>query len=111
MTCIANHLAFDMPGEPLWRYPCPRPSVWRWHLDEMLVKIDGERRYLWRAVEHQAERRHEGAGHCTTKAQMAPALRFAIAPISVARSTTSSPRLGKPAYALCPHLFVRRFRG
>lgn len=28
---------------------------WRWHLDEMFVKINGERHYLWRAVDHEAE--------------------------------------------------------
>lgn len=27
----------------------------RWHLDEMFVKIDGERHYLWRAVDHEGE--------------------------------------------------------
>jgi putative transposase len=30
-------------------------SRWRWHLDEMFVKINGERRYLWRAVDHEGE--------------------------------------------------------
>ncbi|PRY20073.1 putative transposase [Aliiruegeria haliotis] len=28
---------------------------WRWHLDEMLVKINGEHHYLWRAVDHEGE--------------------------------------------------------
>ena len=28
---------------------------WRWHLDEVFVKIDGEMRYLWRAVDHEGE--------------------------------------------------------
>jgi putative transposase len=28
---------------------------WRWHLDEMYVKIDGEMVYLWRAVDHEGE--------------------------------------------------------
>jgi putative transposase len=23
-------------------------SNWRWHVDELFVKINGERRYLWR---------------------------------------------------------------
>jgi putative transposase len=32
-----------------------RSSEWRWHLDEMLGKIDGERHYLWRAVDHEGE--------------------------------------------------------
>ena len=30
-------------------------SRWRWHLDEMFVKINGERCYLWRAVDHEGE--------------------------------------------------------
>lgn len=30
-------------------------SNWRWHLDEMFVKINGERHYLWRAVDHEGE--------------------------------------------------------
>jgi putative transposase len=28
---------------------------WRWHLDEVYVRIDGEMRYLWRAVDHEGE--------------------------------------------------------
>lgn len=28
---------------------------WRWHLDEMVVKVNGEMRYLWRAVDHEGE--------------------------------------------------------
>ena len=30
-------------------------SRWRWHLDEVFVKIDGETHYLWRAVDHEGE--------------------------------------------------------
>ena len=30
-------------------------SRWRWHLDEMFVKINGETHYLWRAVDHEGE--------------------------------------------------------
>jgi putative transposase len=32
-----------------------KSSRWRWHLDEMFVKIKGERHYLWRAVDHEGE--------------------------------------------------------
>src|SRR5919204_6705501 len=32
----------------------PRPGN-RWHLDEMVVRIAGERMYLWRAVDHEGE--------------------------------------------------------
>lgn len=28
---------------------------WRWHLDEVFVKINGEKHYLWRAVDHEGE--------------------------------------------------------
>ena len=28
---------------------------WRWHLDEVYVKINGEMHYLWRAVDHEGE--------------------------------------------------------
>jgi putative transposase len=28
---------------------------WRWHLDEVFVKINGETRYPWRAVDHEGE--------------------------------------------------------
>ena len=30
-------------------------TQWRWHLDEMFVKINGETHYLWRAVDHEGE--------------------------------------------------------
>jgi putative transposase len=32
-----------------------RSRHWRWHLDEVFVKINGERHYLWRAVDHEGE--------------------------------------------------------
>ena len=32
-----------------------RSSRWRWHLDEVFVKINGETHYLWRAVDHEGE--------------------------------------------------------
>ena len=32
-----------------------RSSRWRWHLDEMFVKINGEMHYLWRAIDHEGE--------------------------------------------------------
>ena len=28
---------------------------WRWHLDEMFVKINGETHYLWRAIDQEGE--------------------------------------------------------
>ena len=28
---------------------------WKWHLDEVYVKIDGQMRYPWWAVDHEGE--------------------------------------------------------
>ena len=28
---------------------------WRWHLDEVFVRVNGETHYLWRAVDHEGE--------------------------------------------------------
>ena len=36
-------------------HPSPNHSNWRWHLDEVFVKINGETHYLWRAVDHEGE--------------------------------------------------------
>ena len=30
-------------------------TQWRWHLDEIFVKINGVQHYLWRAVDHEGE--------------------------------------------------------
>lgn len=30
-------------------------SNWRWHLDEVFVRINGQIHYLWRAVDHEGE--------------------------------------------------------
>lgn len=30
-------------------------SNWRWHIDEVFVRINGEMFYLWRAVDHEGE--------------------------------------------------------
>ena len=30
-------------------------SNWRWHLDEVFVRINGETHYLWGAVDHEGE--------------------------------------------------------
>ncbi len=32
-----------------------RFSRWRWHLDEVFVRINGVQHYLWRAVDHEGE--------------------------------------------------------
>lgn len=40
---------------PKWRIEGMKSSRWRWHFDETFVKINGERHYLWRAVDHEGE--------------------------------------------------------
>ena len=30
-------------------------SQWRWHLDEVFIRINGETHYLWHAVDHEGE--------------------------------------------------------
>jgi putative transposase len=30
-------------------------TQWRWHLDEVFVRINGEIHYLWRAIDHEGE--------------------------------------------------------
>ena len=30
-------------------------SNWRWHLDELFVRINGQMHYLWRAVDHEGD--------------------------------------------------------
>ena len=32
-----------------------KASRWRWHLDEVFVKVNGVQDYLWRAVDHEGE--------------------------------------------------------
>ena len=33
----------------------PQSSNLKWHLDEVFLRINGERHYLWRAVDHEGE--------------------------------------------------------
>jgi len=46
---------------------------WKWHLDEMYVKLNGEMVYLWRAVDHEGEVLES---HVTKKRDKSAALRF-----------------------------------
>ncbi len=36
-------------------HPSPNYSNWRWHLDEVFVKINEETHYSWRAVNNEGE--------------------------------------------------------
>ena len=46
---------------------------WQWHLDEMYVKVNGEMRYLWRAVDHEGEILES---YVTTTRDKAAAIKF-----------------------------------
>jgi putative transposase len=46
---------------------------WKWHLDEMYVRLNGEMVYLWRAVDHEGEVLES---YVTRKRDKAAALRF-----------------------------------
>ncbi len=46
---------------------------WRWHVDEVFVKIGGEMHYLWRAVDHEGELLES---YVTKKRDKKAALRF-----------------------------------
>ena len=46
---------------------------WRWHLDEVFVKIRGQTHYLWRAVDHEGEVLE---AYVTKKRDKAAALKF-----------------------------------
>jgi putative transposase len=48
-------------------------SCWRWHLDEVFVRINGETFYLWRAVDHEGEVLE---AYVTRKRDRKAALRF-----------------------------------
>lgn len=48
-------------------------NQWRWHLDEVFVKIRGETHYLWRAVDHEGEVLE---AYVTKKRDKAAALKF-----------------------------------
>ena len=50
-----------------------RVNQWRWHLDEVFVKIRGETHYLWRAVDHEGEVLE---AYVTKKRDKAAALKF-----------------------------------
>ncbi len=46
---------------------------WRWHLDEVFVKINGKLRYFWRAVDHEGKVLETVV---TAKRDIAAALKF-----------------------------------
>ncbi len=71
---------------------------WRWHLDEMCVKLNGEMVYLWRAVDHEGEILKS---HITKTRDKAAALTFMKKALprhgSPAAITTDGPRSDRAA--------------
>jgi putative transposase len=70
-----------------------RFTHWRWHLDEVYVRINGEMRYLWRAVDHEGEVLES---FVTTTRDKAAALKF-IKKGAEAPRTTQGDRHRRPA--------------
>ena len=52
---VAIQTCWDADRLDLGRVGGMQASNWKWHLDEVFVKINGERHYLWRAVDHEGE--------------------------------------------------------
>jgi putative transposase len=63
--------AADIKRQRISRMPGFRN--WRWHVDEVFVKINGETHYLWRAVDHEGEILES---YVTKKRDKEAALRF-----------------------------------
>ena len=90
---------------------------WRWHLDEVYVKINGEMHYLWRAVDHEGEVLES---YVTKTRDKAAALRFMRKTLKrgivrLTRASSKHPvlhlvsRLGQTQRAIQPWLpFERR---
>src|SRR5271166_1684838 len=55
-SAISSLAKFTNKGEPArWPNGTPSRPQWRWHLDEVFVKVNGKLCYLWRAVDHEGE--------------------------------------------------------
>ena len=71
---------------------------WRWHLDEVFVKINGKLCYLWRAVDHEGEVLER---HC----HGAPGLRRCRWPGSPTRMN----KISYSGYRFPPRSFSKRY--
>jgi putative transposase len=56
---VKTRMTASLPGYRSCGHQASREDIvypqWRWHLDEVFVKINGKLRYLWRAVDHEGE--------------------------------------------------------
>ena len=71
-------------------------SSWRWHVDEIFVRINGETHYLWRAVDHEGEVLE---AYVTKTRDKAAALRFL---------KKAMKRYGRPNAIVTDHLLSYR---
>jgi putative transposase len=76
----------------LWVY-----THW-WRLDEVYVKIDGERRYLWRVVSHEGEVLDSYAAKTRDKAAVLAFIKKALN--AMARPRRSAPMVCAPTRRL-----------
>ncbi len=70
-------------------------SHWRWHLDEVFVRINGETRYLWRAVDHEGEVLEAGSERSmtwsvVTISALATAIGIEVVAINIAMATATT---------------------
>ncbi len=86
---------------------------WRWHLDEVFVKINGETHYLWRAVDHEGEvlesyvtkRRDRKAAKCADRS----AQRISGRCVEYFRRPSARPKPGRFRHRIhIAHLFEKR---
>jgi putative transposase len=54
VRCWVERFGLEFAGE-IRRKRKGSQSNWRWHIDEVFVKINGELHYLWRAIDHEGE--------------------------------------------------------
>jgi len=62
---------------------------WRWHFNEVFVRINGEQHYLWRGVDHEGE---VLVSYVTRTRDKKAALAF----MKKTRSATAAPRPSPP---------------
>ena len=74
-------------------------SLWRWHLDEVFVRINGKTHYLWRAVDHEGE---VVEVFVTKRRDRRAALEFLTSPLWVHYSTRKGALLLSPSQPRIP---------
>lgn len=78
---------------------------WRWHFDEMYVKLNGEMVYLWRAVDHEGEILESFVTRTRDKKAALTFMKKAdvMGWTTPARGVTSASRIGDNGVPAIPH--------